>query len=333
MKKLAALIALALSGGAVAAQDLIAEPQKSNVYPINSNHGQAPGVYSGMGSDTILYFEGYNFYVSNPLDAADFSFMNTGTNATVASALSNSPFASASSFVFFYSLDSNNDTINYIGATSWFSPIGKANNWFTFGPVTIPSSGATLHWQHAMPNNNYRDGYKVRISTTGLVPYNDFSDTASIFGFDDKSSYTAGDTAWTPQMIELDPVYNGQQVYIAFHHDANDMFILYLDEIYLTKGVTGLQEKPASPLSAVRCNPNPAADRAWINYTLLSEEPVSIRVYDLSGRQVKQIGEGLKYRGSHSAEISVEDLPGGIYYYTIEAGTSSHTGKIAVVKR
>lgn len=330
MKKLAAVIILALSGGAIAAQDLVMEPQKSNIYPISNNHGQAPGLYSGTPSDTLLYFEGYNFFVSNPVDASAFSYMNTGTNAMVASALSNSPFASASSFVFFYALDPNNDTVNYIGATSWFNPIGRANNWFTFGPVTIPSSGATLHWQHSMPNNSYRDGYKVRISTTGLIPYLDFSDTSSIFGFDDKSPYTVNDTSWTKQIVELDPVYNGQQVYIAFHHDANDMFILYLDEILLTEGVTGIKEEPAEFVSVDHIRPNPSSNYALINYRLQGNEKVSIVIYDITGKEVLRMDEGMQSRGVYNVKVDVSSMASGIYYYTVNAGSYKAAQKMIV---
>jgi hypothetical protein len=321
MKKSASLIILAFLGGAAAAQDLIAEPQKTNTYPISNDHGQTPGVFSASQGDTLFYFEGYNFFVSNPADAAVFSYLNTGNNPNpVASAFSNTPFAVNPSFVFFYSIH-NGDTLNYIGATSWFSPIHRADNWFCFGPVTVPLSGATLHWQHAMPNNSYRDGYKVRVSTSGLQPYTDFSLSSAVYSVNDQSVYTSGDSVLSAfETLELDPVYNGQQVYIAFHHDANDKFILYLDEIMLTEGVTGMQEGSANNVSISGNRPNPAIDETYIHYSLNSPGPVSVIVYDIAGKEIMRLSEGNKSKGAHTVKIDVSQLPAGIYYYTVNAG-------------
>ena len=51
------------------------------------------------------------------------------------------------------------DSTFFWHATSWFNPAGQADNWFSFGPITLPA-GATLSWTDRT-NPAYRDGYKV----------------------------------------------------------------------------------------------------------------------------------------------------------------------------
>jgi hypothetical protein len=58
------------------------------------------------------------------------------------------------------------DTGNYFGCYSWFTTVAQADDWFIFGPVTIPDMGATLRWQHLIPDNDFRDGYEVLVSTS-----------------------------------------------------------------------------------------------------------------------------------------------------------------------
>lgn len=123
---------------------------------------------------------------------------------------------------------SGNDAI---GAVSWFDPPGQASNWFIFGPLTLPDLSATLSWKHAMPDNNFRDGYDVIITTTGGAIAN-FSDPEAtiIQSFDDNDAATNNHTDLTDQSVSIPANYLENQVYIAFHHNADDMVALYLDD-------------------------------------------------------------------------------------------------------
>lgn len=128
------------------------------------------------------------------------------------------------------------DTAFFWAATSYFSPLGTADNWLEFGPITIPAIGATLTWYDK--TQAYRDGYEVKISTSGMTSYTDFTNPA-IFVETDATSPSptyAVDTAWELRSVAIPASYNGLPIYIAFHHTANDMDMLYLDEITLIEG-------------------------------------------------------------------------------------------------
>jgi PKD repeat protein len=119
-----------------------------------------------------------------------------------------------------------------MGAVSWFNPAGQASNWVIFGPITLPDVSASVSWKHAMPSNDYRDGYEVLITTTGSAVIN-FSDpqAAVLKTIADNDASTDGHQDMTAQSVNVPGSFLNKQVYIAFHHNADDMLALYLDDI------------------------------------------------------------------------------------------------------
>lgn len=117
----------------------------------------------------------------------------------------------------------------FISATSLFTTPGTANNWLVFGPVTMPAGGATLFWRHKLPDNTKRDGYEIRLSTTGFT-HTHFT-SPPIFTVSDNDAYTVGDTAWTWCSAPISgSLYGNQPCWIGVHHYANNMFYIGLDD-------------------------------------------------------------------------------------------------------
>lgn len=184
----------------------------------------------GTGCDTLFYFEGLYFAVDpsvssnfdinvidedglTPNDALGFTSSNWGT---------------------FYDLIAPGDTDFYQLATSWFNDPGQSDNWIIFGPLQAGTQSSTLSWFHLIPDNDFRDGYRVLATTAGNT-VNDFGSATVLKNFSDNDPLTDGDTTWTFQSANLPASFNGQQVYIAFHHNATDMFLLGLDEFIFSK--------------------------------------------------------------------------------------------------
>ena len=64
-----------------------------------------------------------------------------------------------------------NATAHVIVSTSWFNPVGQADDWIISPAVTIEQANTFLTWQAWSPDAAFRDGYEVRISTTdALIP-------------------------------------------------------------------------------------------------------------------------------------------------------------------
>ena len=120
-------------------------------------------------------------------------------------------------------------------ANSYFTPAGQADNWAILGPITIPASGAILSWKDRVYDPAFKDGYEVKLTTTGDSSIN-FTSPA-IFTLADNAP--ALDTIWKTRTVSIDTSYAGQLVYIAIHHTATDMFILGIDKIMITEAAGG----------------------------------------------------------------------------------------------
>jgi hypothetical protein len=78
--------------------------------------------------------------------------------------------------------------------------------------------------------------------------------------------------------------------------------------------------------------PNPFNPTATINFTLPEMAKVSLNVYDVQGRQVAQLVNGLRQAGNHQVTFDGSNLASGVYLYTLTAGSHTATGKMMLMK-
>jgi hypothetical protein len=78
--------------------------------------------------------------------------------------------------------------------------------------------------------------------------------------------------------------------------------------------------------------PNPFNPSTIIQYSLPSPSYVSLRLYDLLGRQLKILDEGLRKAGTHSIRLVEEGLPSGVYFYQLSAANIIQTKKLLLIK-
>ena len=59
---------------------------------------------------------------------------------------------------------------------------------------------------------------------------------------------------------------------------------------------------------------------------------VSIKVYDLLGREVATLVSEEKPAGEYELEFNAVNLPSGIYFYQLRAGDYSETKKMVLIR-
>jgi len=217
------------------------------------------------------------------------------------------------------------DTGYFWYAASWFNPPGQASNWLIFGPITIPAGGANLSWMHRMPDPSYRDGYRVLVNPYGNDDL-DFTDPP-IFTRTDNQSGFLNDTNWTQVSAAVPSNYAGQQLYFAFHHNANDMLLLFLDDIRVTEGNNTASLEDNAQVTLLSAYPNPFRINTNIAFELKNTSEVVLQVFDLSGKMVMQRNAGTMSSGLNRIEVDGTTLPSGVYYYTLTINgetTSAH---------
>jgi hypothetical protein len=77
--------------------------------------------------------------------------------------------------------------------------------------------------------------------------------------------------------------------------------------------------------------PNPVVRAATLSYALPEAEPVRLAVFDLLGREVAVLAEGVQPVGRH--EVRLSGLAAGVYVVRIETGDGEEvfTRRVTVV--
>ncbi len=78
--------------------------------------------------------------------------------------------------------------------------------------------------------------------------------------------------------------------------------------------------------------PNPFNPETKISYTVARAGRVTIRVYDILGKEVATLMDGERQPGSYQATFSAANLTSGVYYYRMTAGGYAATRRMIVVK-
>ncbi len=101
---------------------------------------------------------------------------------------------------------------------------------------------------------------------------------------------------------------------------------------------SGLRLSGSSPDDELQLEvaPNPFYLSTMINFTLEEDKKVSLVIYDITGKRVKVLVDGILESGDHQIEWNAQDesgkvVPGGIYYFQIRAGTYVETRSIVRV--
>lgn len=78
--------------------------------------------------------------------------------------------------------------------------------------------------------------------------------------------------------------------------------------------------------------PNPFNPSTTISFTLDETQEVSLKVYDLMGREVAELHNGQISAGSHTATFDASGLASGVYIYQLQTETSVLNRKMTLIK-
>lgn len=78
--------------------------------------------------------------------------------------------------------------------------------------------------------------------------------------------------------------------------------------------------------------PNPFNPGTKISFSIPSSDFVSLKVYDVIGKEVATLVDDVKSEGNYNVEFDASSLPSGIYFYKIRAGHFVETKKMVLLK-
>jgi hypothetical protein len=98
---------------------------------------------------------------------------------------------------------------------------------------------------------------------------------------------------------------------------------------------TGLAVRSAANPESFRLDqnyPNPFNPETMIRFHVKKPGRVTLKIHDLSGRDVATLADAPYSAGSHAVRFDASGLPSGIYVYTITMGNFTASRKMAVMK-
>ncbi|MBN1782751.1 T9SS type A sorting domain-containing protein [bacterium] len=175
---------------------------------------------------------------------------------------------------------------------------------------------------------------------------------AGTFDGDSAKVYIDGVLDSTNVFNGLGPMSSSDYDVCLAHNSEQDLryFNGYLDEVRVYNvelsatdiknvyeaSLTAVDEKDA-PMAAdfiLHQNyPNPFNPATRISYDLKNPREVTVKVYDVTGAEVRTLVNGMQSEGNHSVLFDAGGLASGVYYYKLVAGTETiETKKMVLMK-
>lgn len=82
----------------------------------------------------------------------------------------------------------------------------------------------------------------------------------------------------------------------------------------------------------LRCSPNPLSGRGRVSFTLERAAPVTVSLYDGTGRVVRRLVNGERPAGRHTVQFDAAGLTAGVYFLRAEALDQGVTIPVTVVR-
>ena len=200
--------------------------------------------------------------------------------------------------------------------------------------VSAVNNFAVLNWSANIENDLWPDGkYKIyRASTTGGEP-TVFYHITTINAYNGRTPITS----WT----DPNPVVGAGSDKLFYRVTAVDNGNLEsipsdYDWVYWNQAMqkgSGSEELVISFENKLHTNyPNPFNPSTVIHYSVKDAGLVSLKVFDILGRELALLVNDIKETGYHSVEFNATDLPSGIYLYTLQVNGYTNSKKMLLLK-
>ena len=187
-------------------------------------------------------------------------------------------------------------------------------------PVADGAGGVVVTWSDNRDGN--LDIYAQRVGAGGAVQW-----TANGVAL-----CTAPNTQTTPVIVA--DGFGG--AIVAWSDSRNGLADIYANRVSAGGGVpTSVGKTPAMLLTAGNIYPNPFSAVTSIDITLGDEAHVNVEIFDVAGRRVRALSMGLLGAGTTPLAFDGRDqrghqLPSGVYFCRIHAGSTSVTRKMVI---
>jgi len=143
------------------------------------------------------------------------------------------------------------------------------------------------------------------------------------------SFYVPTSNDWRTETVDISSYDGSAELMVRFTGTSNYGNNLYVDNVQFRNNTyVGLEENKLA--NDFRFYPNPADKNLNIEFELAAEAEVSIKVLDITGREVLSLATETLSNGNHTQSISVESLPAGSYFVELSIDGNVSVEKLMV---
>ncbi|HOI30482.1 MAG TPA: T9SS type A sorting domain-containing protein [Melioribacteraceae bacterium] len=223
-----------------------------------------------------------------------------------------------------------------------FSTNGGSSFSIPIDIATLPASNN--YWPNIKKN---KDGFDLvyyydepqsgeATNSTDKIVYN-FNATGNSSQFIYNASLSSHPPYWTssnpkPEIVPLQfsTSYDLGVIWLGWDQNGGKLFFNRFNS------VTGIKTGNELPIDFELFNnyPNPFNPSTTIRYSIPQAGFVSLKIYDLQGKEVATLVNEFKQPGNYDSQFSLQNsrLTSGIYFYKITAGKYSETKKMIILK-
>jgi len=190
--------------------------------------------------------------------------------------------------------------------------------------ITKLTSSAVISWTAPMIASDGEPASQYAVYRSSTLPIN-FNDPRNILAVQSNTSYI--DQPLPSQGITYYYAVTGLD---RLHNESPSSNIMGVT----SSGVVGI-EAERNVIASYRLHqnfPNPFNPATVIRFQLPEEQRVTIRVYDILGREVRMLVDGMRGAGEHQVLFDATGLPTGVYIYRLVTGEFVESRKMQLVR-
>ena len=133
---------------------------------------------------------------------------------------------------------------------------------------------------------------------------------------------------WVTKTVSLGTISTATSALLMFKFTSDAGNNIYIDDINIM-GNVGIDELASNINYTIY--PNPAEDNTMVSFTLVENNSVNIKVYDIVGKEINSVFEGNLGNGEHQFPVAEKThLAAGVYFVRLTVGGASFTKKLIV---
>jgi len=208
----------------------------------------------------------------------------------------------------------------------------NSNNQWLITPklANIQAGDSLTFWLRKF--GEYNDNFQVKISTTTAT-------VAAMTIVVDSMTFLPNDSGYVFHSYNIGSlVPSGSNIYIGFRQWVTNASVdgasFTLDLVKSTAMLVGVKNEKQVPstFSLSQNYPNPFNPVTNISYSIAGKGFVSLRVYDLLGREVAVPVNEIKNPGTFIISYNASNLSSGVYYYKLQSGEFTDLKSMILIK-